>query len=254
MLEPHSLLWHYLWVAPYIILATLALLMWRRGLHRQFPAFFVYAVFEAVSGLLLYAIDLIPSVPATTYWKSYLSFLIAEAFVKCFVVGEVFRHLLNPYPSLGKLARVLISGVGILLVFTATIIAAFANPTPFWLISATRILARSINVVQCGLIVFVFIFAAYFRLRWRRDVFAITLGFAITACVGLSYWALMAEWLLGQKGYLLDFLNMATFHVCVLIWCYYILVPQKIATTPAVLLPDHGLEVWNRELERLLQR
>jgi hypothetical protein len=53
---------------------------------------------------------------------------------------------------------------------------------------------------------------------------------------------------------LLDFLNMATYHVCVLIWFYYLLIPQKSATTSVVLLPENNLDIWNRELERLLQQ
>jgi hypothetical protein len=47
---------------------------------------------------------------------------------------------------------------------------------------------------------------------------------------------------------------MAANHVSVLIWFYYLLAPEKITTTSAVPLPEHNLEVWNRELERLLQQ
>jgi len=254
MWRPHSLLWHCLWVAPCVLLAFLALLMWRRGLHRDFPAFFGYAVFEAVGGALLYVTDNIPSVSATTYWWVYLSFLVIETFIKFVVIGEVFTHLLRQYPSLGRMARVLISGVGIVLIFTATIIGAYGNATTFWPISATRILARSVSVVQCGLILFLFVFAAHFRLNWRRSVLGITLGFGIAASAHLIYWGLMADWLLGQKSYLLDFAIMATFQLCVLIWFYYLLIPQKSATTSAVFLPENNLDIWNRELERLLQQ
>jgi hypothetical protein len=52
----------------------------------------------------------------------------------------------------------------------------------------------------------------------------------------------------------LVFLNMATYQVCVLIWFYYLLVPQKSVTTSAVFLPENNLDIWNRELERLLQQ
>ena len=255
MLQHHSLLWHYLSVAPYVLLLTLALLMWKRGLHKEFPAFFCYTLFEAVGGGILYAIDVMPSkFSDSTYWRSYLFFLVVEVFIKIIVLGEVFTHLLRRYPSVGRMARVLISGVGIVLVFTATAIAAYANPSSFWLISATRILGRSVNVVLCGLIVFIFIFAAHFRLRWERPVFGITLGFGIVASAYLAHWALMADWLFGQKSYLLDFVIMATYQVCVLTWCYYLLLPQKSATTSAAPLPEHNLDIWNRELERLLQQ
>jgi hypothetical protein len=53
---------------------------------------------------------------------------------------------------------------------------------------------------------------------------------------------------------LLDFLNMGTYHLTVLIWCYYLLVPHKSAITSDVSLPENNLAVWNRELERLLQQ
>ncbi|MGA8272241.1 MAG: hypothetical protein WB919_11835 [Candidatus Sulfotelmatobacter sp.] len=253
MFQPHSLLWHYLWIAPCALLLVLAFLMWNRGLHKEFPVFFSYAIFEGAGGGFLYAVDVIPSVSPRIYWWSYLFFLVLEAFIKFVVIGEVFTHLLRRYPPLGKFARSLITRVGLILVFTATIIAAYANSKPAWLISETRILARSVSVVQCGLILFIFVFAAHFRLRWGRAVFGITLGFAVVASVYLAYWALMADWLFGQKSYLLDFLNAATYHVCVLIWFYYLLAPQKSEVTSADALPEHNLELWNRELERLLR-
>lgn len=254
MLEPHSFLWHYLWVAPCILLALLALLMWKRGLHREFPAFFCYALFEAAGGGIIYAVAVSPQLSGAVFWRSYFPFLIVEVFIKFLVIGEVFTHLLRHYPPLARLAKLLISGLGVVLVFTATILAAYANPTASWLISATRILERSVSVVQCGLILFLFLFAAHFHLRWRSPVFGITLGFGIVASVNLAYWAVVAGWLFGEKGYLLDFLNMATYHVCVLIWFYYLLVPHKIAAVSAVALPEQNLDIWNRELERLLQR
>jgi hypothetical protein len=253
MLQPHSFLWHYLWVAPCTLLALLSLLMWKRELHKEFPAFFCYAVFEAIGGGIVYAVDVNPRLSGAMYWRTYFCFLIIEVFIKFLVIGEVFSHLLRHYSGLGRSAKVLTSSVGVALVFTATIIAAYASPTPFWLISATRVLARSVSVVQCGLILFLLVFAAHFRLSWRRPVFGITLGFGIAASVHLAYWGLMADWLFGQKSYFLDFLVMAAYHVCVLIWCYYLLIPQKNATTSAVLLPEHNLDIWNRELERLLQ-
>jgi hypothetical protein len=254
MLEPHSFLWHYLWVAPCVLLALLALLMWKRGLHREFPVFFSYAIFEAVGGAIIYVIDVSPHVSSRTYWSGYSFFLLGDVLIKFAVIGEVFTHLLRHYPSLGKLARILVSLVGTILIFTATVIAAYANPTLSQLIFATRVLGRSVSVVQCGLILFLFVFAAHFHLRWKRRTFGITLGFGIVASVYLGYWALMAGWLFGQKSYLLDFLNMATYHVCVLIWFYYLLVPEKSFTKSAAPLPEHSLDIWNRELERLLQQ
>jgi len=253
MLLPHSILWHYLWVAPYALLAILATVMVRRGLHREFPAFFSYTIFESVCGTAVYVIDITPSFSNNVYWRSYLTFLLLEVIVKLFVIGELFKYQLRRYPAVAGLARLLATVVGAVLIFAATVIAASASPRSYWLISATRILGRSVSIVECGLILFLLVLAFHFRLRWENRLFGIMLGFAITASVYVAYWAVMTPWLLGTKSHLLDFLNMATYHLCVLIWFYYLLVPQKKPTTSAVSLPENNLAIWNRELERLLQ-
>ncbi len=255
MFQPHSLFWHYLWVAPYILLLTLAALMWKRGLHRVFPAFFCYAIFEALGGTAIYVIDITPSVFSdTTYWRSYFFYQLVETLIKFAVLGEIFVYLLRQYAPLGRLARISASAVGAILVLAATVIAAYSHPTLLVLVATTRILGRSVSLVQCGLILFIFVFAAHFHLKWARPVFGITLGFGIIASVSVAHWAVLTSWFFGPKSYLFDFLIMMTYHLCVLSWCYYLLVPRKEPTTSTVELPENNLAIWNRELERLLQQ
>jgi hypothetical protein len=97
-------------------------------------------------------------------------------------------------------------------------------------------------------------FAAYFHLSWNHRAFGILLGFAILFSERMAVWAIAANGLLFERRQLLDFVNMATYHACVLTWFYYLLVPAKKVATSAVLLPENDLAVWNRELERLLQQ
>jgi hypothetical protein len=53
MFEPHSLLWHYLYAAPNVLLLLLAVIIYRRALHREFPVFLIFAVVQGVAGLAL---------------------------------------------------------------------------------------------------------------------------------------------------------------------------------------------------------
>jgi len=50
-------------------------------------------------------------------------------------------------------------------------------------------------------------------------------------CVHLATWAVYANVAWFDKEYLLDFLNMTAYHVCVLIWFYYLLRPDRRAVT-----------------------
>ena len=76
----------------------------------------------------------------------------------------------------------------------------------------------------------------------------------ITAGV-VATWAIMANGGASNSARNdLDFLNMATYHFCVLIWFYYLLVPGKVTAKSPVPLPENNLDVWNGELERLVHQ
>jgi hypothetical protein len=51
MFEPHPLLWHYLWLAPSTLLRFLAVIVYRRRLHRDFPVFFLFAAVKSLTVL-----------------------------------------------------------------------------------------------------------------------------------------------------------------------------------------------------------
>ncbi|HVN22046.1 MAG TPA: hypothetical protein VMU05_24885 [Dongiaceae bacterium] len=163
--------------------------------------------------------------------------------------------LLVPYPSISRMGRTLISGFGAVLVLLAASLAGFAHgDNPIRLISGVHLLDQTVFVIQSGLILFLFLLAAYFHLQWDRVSFGILLGLGISACEHLAIWAIIANASPSEHTRtLLDLLGMATFHICVLIWFYYLLVPEKVVRKSVVPLPENNLAMWNRELERLLQ-
>jgi hypothetical protein len=256
MLQPHSYLWHYLWLGPQVLQVALAILVWRRGLHRLFPVFFAYLVFEAVEQITLYGMDILPTVSVRTWWIACSFGLVLEGFIRLAVIGELFSHLLRPRPALAKVGGRLVTCAGAALVLLATFAAAYAplDTQQFAIGYRAHILQQTLYMIECGLLLFLFLFTAGFKLTWDKATLGVGLGRSISSSVHLATWAVMANGGLAQSRYLLDFLNMATYHVCVLIWFYFLLVPQKSATTSTVLLPENNLDIWNRELERLLQQ
>jgi hypothetical protein len=263
MLQAHSFLWHYLWIAPNLLLLVLASILWKRKLHKEFPLFQIFAVVLGAEQLTLYVADVIPSVSAGAWWRIFWVGLLVEALVKFSLIGEIFARVFGHYDSLATLGKRVIRGFGVALVLVASVTAAYApvdNPR-YTYISYAHILDQTIYMVECGLLVFIFLFAAYFGLRWSRASFGITFGLAVSACVHLATWAVMANGGMMEKRHLLDLLNMATYHISVLIWYYFLLAPEKrfsrAPKTPPPKdppPPEHDLEVWNQELERLLHQ
>jgi hypothetical protein len=255
MLQPHSFLWHYLWIGPHILQAILAVILWRRGFHRQFPVFFSYLAFEAIEEFTLYGMDAIPWVSGDTWWLAFRIGLVLEGIIRLAVIGELFFHLLRSRPAIARVGSRLISGAGAGLVLLATLAAAYAHVggAQFATAPIAHFLQQTLYMIECGLILFLFLFTACFKLTWDRATLGIGLGRGISSSVHLATWAIAANGGLPHGRPLLDVLNTATYHLCVLIWFYYFLVPQKSSTTSAVPLPENNLDVWNRELERLLQ-
>lgn len=255
MLQAHSLLWHYLWIAPNVFLLVLGFLGLQRGLGKKYPAFLAFALIAGAEQLVLYAADVLPWVTAQTFWNVLWAGLLVEALLKIILIGELFAHIFDPYPAVAKLGRTLIRGIGAALLLFSALAAAYApGPNIHFIVSGPHLLEQTIYLIESGLLLFIFIFAAYFRLSSNRTALGICLGLAISACVHLGTWAFAAHNIPAETSALLDMLNMATYHVCVLIWFYYLLVPQKSRTKSPLPLPDGNLDVWNRELERLLQQ
>lgn len=256
MLRAHSFLWHYLWVAPNILFLLLGVLLWRRGVARNIPAFCAFAILTPLGHLALYTADIAPWVSGPTFWRVDWASLTIECVLKCAVVAEVFALVFGSYASLARLGKILIRAVGVVLVFAAALAASYTpQDGRFGIISGAHILEQTIYIIETGMLAFIFLFAAYFRLRLERLVFGVALGLAVTACVHLGTWALLANGGLPEQARrLLDVVNMSTFHASVLIWFYYLLLPHTVATRSAVPLPENNLAVWNRELERLLQQ
>ena len=252
-----------MWVEPNALLLLLAFLVWRRGIYRQFPAFFAFALFAPLAQLALYLADIVPSVSPMGFWRADWASLIVEGSLKFVLVGQIFGNVFGSYPSVARLGRSLIRGGGIVLVLAAAVAAAFAqNDSRFGIVSGVHRLEQTIFLIECGLLVLIFAFSSYFHISWGRQIFGIALGLGISSCVHLATWAAMANGHLPDATrYRLDFLNMAAYHVSILIWYYYLLVSQKPKTRPPEPPADppagppveEHLDEWNRELERLLQ-
>ena len=254
MLQAHSFLWHYLWVAPNLFLLILAAILWNRGTARQFPSFLAFAILGGIGQLFVYAADILPFVSGYAYWYLNWAEKVLEAVLKFVLIGEIFAIVFGAYASLAQLGKVILRGVGAVLLLAGVLAAAFAPQSDaVAIVYRANLLEQTTYLVECGVLVAIFLFAAFFHLQWPRKVFGIALGLSVSACVHLATWAMIANGGLSHSTrVLLVFVNMAAFHLCVLLWFYYLLVPGKVTVKAAVPLPENTLDLWNRELERLV--
>jgi hypothetical protein len=248
-----NFIWYYLWAAPHALQLIIVWAMMRRRLQVQFPAFFSYIIFEILQFAVLAGISWSHLHFGDTYLRAYAAGLGLSTVFRFGVIHEVLTGLFRSYPALSRPGTLLFRGVTLLLlliVMTMAINSSGNSSGTF--IFIVHALDRGASILQCGLLLTLFFLSRYLDLPWRSPMFGIALGVGIVASVGLVIAAIRTQ--LGISGRVaLDFTTMATYHCCVVLWLFYLLVPER---RPQLVteLPQTDLEVWNNELESLLRR
>jgi hypothetical protein len=248
-MHPHSFLWHYLWIAPHALQIMIAIVMVRRGMFCEYPVFFAYTVFQIVEGGTLFILDHDVAVSGDQYWLTHGVCEMFDATLRFAIIFEIFSSVFGKYPGLKQLTRILFRRATVVLLFAAIVVAARApDDGTLAILSRIHLLNLSVDVMQSGLLLLLVGFASYFGLSWRSPAYGFAFGLAIFATVDLATEAVRV-WNGPVPDF--DFVTMATYHCCVVIWLVYLLAPE-IARRAAKELPENNLEQWNAELQRLL--
>jgi hypothetical protein len=211
------LAYNALWFAHPTLQAALAAIMLRRKLHRTFPIFFAYVVFQIVAFSLTFPLraERFYEIFFYSYWAT-----TAVSVVLGFkVIHEVFMDVFRPYHTLSDLGSVLFKWAGLVMLMVAAVMAASVRSggqDP--LVSGILTLQRSVRVVQCGLVLFLLVFSRYLGINWRQKSFGIALGFGTIASVELSIVVLGVD-----RQILSSFVNMVAFNITILTWLGYML-------------------------------
>ena len=242
---------YVIWLTPTLVRAAIVVFMFRKRLYREFPAFFAYTVFHLLQTVvLLLLIERSPWGYFYTYWiGAIFSFALGFA-----VIYEILEQVLRPYKALWGLGRRLFYGVGAVTILMGAAAAFNASSTLDHNALMAGIFAtmRGLRLVQCGLLVFVILFAAYFGISWRQRAFGIALGMGLFASVELAATAARSD--VGWIGDGTYSLVTRVGHACAtLIWAAYLLRPEP-APLQAKRVPRHPVEEWNQALQELWQR
>jgi hypothetical protein len=248
----HSLLWHYLWVAPHLLQLVIVVMMWRRGLVRKFPIFVTYTITEIVQGGALFLADHSAAVSGYQYRQAEIAFEMISCILRFGLIYEIYSNVFRPYPSLEQVGRLVLRWSGALLLLAGIGIMACSPEAGFQRLDIGLVfISRTVSLTQIGLLTILFIFSSYLAITWRNLVFGIALGLGIFSTVDLAVAALRVQRVPVSTNLFLDFVTMVTYHACVVVWLCYIFVPE-VERTPVQHVPENSLEQWNAELERLL--
>jgi hypothetical protein len=237
-----------LMLAHPVLETAVAALMYKRKLHRTFPAFFTYITAQVFMALVLIPIYLCGM---RGYYYTYWIFAAANVVLGFRVIHEVFLDVFRPYHTLKDLGTVLFRWAGLVMLLVAGVIAASTpagDSSP--LVHATLTLQRCVRVIQCGLVLFLMVFSSYLGVSWRQHSFGISVGFGTFAIVELGLIALHASGVVNLAQSTPILINMAAWNVSIILWFVFLWRPSEAREDRGALLKSQR---WERSLGELQQ-
>ncbi|HEX9111290.1 MAG TPA: hypothetical protein VF845_07410 [Terriglobales bacterium] len=233
-----------------MLLAVVAAVMLRRQRHRDFPVFFSYLLFEILQFCVLFAMSRrLVSVSVPTYVELDL---FGRAGSIAFRFGMIQEMLEAPVAHCAPLRRTVARMLRCAAAVLALLAAVFIGSVYSWnfreLIVPAYAINQTLNILQCGLLVFVFLWHRYLGLKMQDFVVGIALGMGLVA--GLEPLLHALENSRAVDSQIFNFLRMGAYHVSVLIWLYFARVPDKVTSDSAV-ASFPGARKWAGELERI---
>jgi hypothetical protein len=234
-----------LWSAHPVLQLSVAAVMFKRKLHRQFPVFFAYIIFQALMFFVLFPIYKWGDYPEYfyTYWISSGVSLV----LGFMIIHEIFLDVFHPYHTLRDLGSVLFRWAALVMLLVAGVIAA-SSPAGAQgpLVEAIVTVERCVRVIQCGLILFLLVFSKYLGVSWRQHSFGIALGFGGFAGVELTMLALNASSHASEVS--VNLANLIGYNLAIATWFTYMLLKSPARQNVANLLMSQR---WEQSLTDL---
>jgi hypothetical protein len=229
------------WIVSFVGALLLSAFMYRRGLHREYPIFSTFLVSEGLSGFVGFVLN---RISYKAYYVEYWVSTLVIAGLGFAVIHEVFKHIFRPYESLRSFGAALFRWSALVLILISATMAISSAPlasTPR--LSLILSLDRSVKLMQCGMVIFMYLFGRQLGLTERHRVFGISIGFGIYSGTDLIVITLIS--MFPNKAQVLSVPLLASWPIVLAIWSIYMYRKEPMRRRATVL--DQP-ESWNYAL------
>jgi hypothetical protein len=215
--------WHshtvvlYLWCAQPILQSAVAVILWRRKLHQQFPVFFLFLLAQVVNFAVIFPLWLTHNY--SLYFGLFWLGEAVNAFLGFKVIHEIFLDVFRPYHTLKDLGTLLFKWAGVVMLLVSVVVAFSNSFDKNPLVHALTTLQRSVRVVQFGLILFLLLFSRFLGVSRKQISFGISLGFGFFAGVELMLIVLNSGGFVALHNF--NLVNMSAYNLAIFVWLGY---------------------------------
>ena len=236
-----------LWASQPILGGAVALSLWRKKLHKEFPFFMAYLASQIVTVAVLFPVY---NFASDHFFYHYWYFLNWAASLLGLSLGfkvlhEIFMDVFRPYHAMKDLGTVLFRWGVLVMLLVGVVVAASARADLPVIEQAIVAVQRCVRLAQMGLVLFLLSLASHLGIQWRHRSFGLALGFGFFASTELVVYALV----LNGKGFInpsaATMANMMAYDLSVLIWFSYCWMRSPVAMTESTRL---RAQRWDRSL------
>ena len=218
------------WVAGPALEAVLLACMVHRKLHRVFPRFFSYVIFQILKSGILFLTYRYSSEQG--YFDAYWAGNAISVILAVTVMDEILQHVFKDYGGAQNAGVVIFRwSCGLLLLLAIVTAVTSQQGAGDRVVAVVLTLERSIRVMQCGLFCLLMILCRLLKNCWRQQVFGIALGFGIFASIEMILVSVAMRYGDGV-GPAISLVKSLTYNAVAMLWIGY--VSQQAELIPAV--------------------
>ena len=234
---------YVIWCITPILMSLIAASIWRRRLHREYPYFFNYVVFQVLSFLIEF-----PLRNWVNYYYVYWTIQALAVVVSFAVLLEIFRDAFKPYEALRDLSVILFRWCALVVLLVAGMwaITSWHGNQIDNLTNSIFLVDRSIRMMQCGLVLFMLLFSEYLGISRRNVLFGIAVGFGFFAAVNMLVMTALAHQSAVSKANL-SRISAGAYTVSMLIWLAYTALPATARS--GAKQPAQATQKWDHALD-----
>src|SRR3954453_3358531 len=244
-MSSREILTYALGAAPALIQVTIIVAMFRNGSRKRFPMFWTYTLYQV---LLTATLMVFYQFGDLEYFFAYWAGAAVSAFLGFAVIYECFSEAMQPYDTLRDLGRLLFRWAAIVMGIVGFVFVlstpSGAEHTVF--VQNILIVERAIRIIQCGMLLLLYLFSHHVGITWRNQLFGIVLGFGVYASLNLLMYSLRSRFGEDWNSSAAIF-NSVSYLMTAGIWAGYMLAPAA-ERTPVRNATPLVIEGWNTEL------
>ena len=217
-----------IWITSPVLQLFCVYLLYRRKLLSQFRFLASFFVFTTIKAAVLFLCYHYASQQSWTYYGAYWVGTALQDMFMIPVLYEIFCAAFKPFAGLQDLAKVLFKWAAACILFVGFVVFVTtpSQPNKFnLLIVGVNDFERIVRVMECGLLMFLFIGSQHLGVSMRNRVFGFALGFGIDAFCQLLLYSALANSHISRMYTLAQFLPKVYF-ASLLIWVLYLVQPE----------------------------